>query len=220
MRFSLLNGIKKSDVRVAKFVIYAHSCPGGVYVGMSSDPVKRWSEHTADASNANSPYFNDSLKKAIRAYKQNFQHYVIGLANLEKSARQKEASAIRFYGKNLNDRLEIEPESRDYGFRPIDSQIGNIEFLQAKSSSTSNSARQDSDRVLVVGEIYEEFGRKRVRTIAGQAFPAGLNIECSREERARFKPGDLVKIKVAMSEKADGTKYLTAAKTSPLLPAK
>lgn len=130
MRFSLLNGIQSSDARKAKFIIYAHACPSGVYVGMSSDPVKRWSEHTADASNKHSPYFNDPFKKAIRAHKQNFKHFVVAFSDYEKAARQKEAAAIRFYSRKLNVRLEADAESRDYGFRALDTQIGNSEFLQ------------------------------------------------------------------------------------------
>lgn len=75
-----------------------------------------------------------------------------------------------------------------------------------------------SQRIPVVGEIYVEFGRKRVRSISGQPFPAGLNIECDRKERIKFNPGDRVRIKVSMSEKANGTQYLTAAKTAKLVP--
>ena len=217
LRFLLINNISLDDIKKNSFVIYAHSCPDGVYVGVASDPVGRWQQHFADAFNENSPYYNDEFKEAIRKYTNNFEHYIVAVANFENAAKKKEAAAIRFYSRNLNMREEADPGERDYGFQSIASQIGKGEILNKKGKTGSEYSRSDSDRQTVIGEIYFSAGRNRLRSIEGNPFPAGLNIECGREERKRFKPGDKVRVKVAISEKANGTKYLTAAKTARLI---
>jgi hypothetical protein len=56
MRFEILNRISEADVIRAHYLIYAHKCIQGVYIGFASDPVKRWQEHFADAQNPHSVY--------------------------------------------------------------------------------------------------------------------------------------------------------------------
>lgn len=216
LRFELVNGISEKDVKDNQYVIYAHLCKEGIYVGMTQDPVKRWQEHVSDSLNQDSHNFDDKFREAIRRCGQNkFKHYILAVANFEKSAKNKEASAIKFYGKNLNMKIETESNSRDYGFRPLVSQIGVNIILKKKSREGAFYSRGDNSRKTITAEIYIEGGRKRLRSISGQVFPAGLNIECSRDERAKFNVGDKVRVNVALSEKK-GKQYLVAGKTSML----
>ena len=217
IRFTLINGVKTEDVKNSKFLIYAHVCPSGTYIGVTNDPVKRWQEHCSDAFNKNSHNYDDQFRMEIRKYKSNFNHYIIATANFEKTSRNKEASAIKFYEPELNMKKETETEKQNYYYKKIEGQIGIKYFLEKKGRSGTNYSREDKERVTVTGEIYTEFGRKRLRTVNGQKFPAGMNIECSRSERSRFDNGDRVRINVAESKKANGTKYLVSAKTAKLI---
>ncbi len=216
VRFKLINHLSVDIVKSSKYLIYAHKCSEGVYVGVATDPVKRWQEHISDANNEFSHNYNDSFRKAIRKCGNNFIHYIIAVANTENIAKDKEAMAIKYYAANLNDKTEVPKTHRDFDFSPLEKQIGiNIDLEKKKSEGTTVS-REDSQRQTVIGEIYIGEGRKRVRTIAGQPFPVGMNIECSRSERERFEVGNKVRVNVALSEKS-GTKYLVAAKTSKLV---
>ena len=218
IRFELVNGISEKDVKSNEHIIYAHLCSKGIYVGLTTDPVKRWQEHVSDAFNEGSHNYDDKFREAIRHCGQNkFKHYIVAVANFEKSAKNKEASAIKFYGKHLNTKNETENGDRDYGFRPLKNQIGTTLILKKKSREGTFYSRSDSSRKTITAEIYFESGRKRLRSISGQPFSAGLNIECSRSERAKFATGDLVRVNVALSEK-NGKEYLVAGKTSPLTP--
>lgn len=217
MYFTAINRVTVDDIKNSNFLIYAHVCSDGIYIGMSIDPVKRWQEHCSDALNKSSHNYDDKLRIAIRRHEKNFKHYIIGTAKFEKSARNKEAFAIRFYNANLNMKLETIKSASDYYFRPIEGQIGENIRLAKKGRTGTHLSRADSDRETVIGEIYTEYGRKRLRVIEGQKFPSGMNIECSRSERSRFNNGDTVRVNVALSEKSNGTKYLVAAKTSKLI---
>lgn len=217
LRFLLVNGLNEEDVSQAPFVIYMHTCDSGRYIGFSNDPVKRWQEHYSDAFNEHSHNTDDKFRDAIRKHKNQFKHYIVAVAAFEASARKKEAVAIDFYNGNLNSRSEKILEFRDYGFRKTEGQLEKALILSKKPSNRTSSERSDSDRKTIVAEIFLDGGRKRLRSTAGQAFPEGLSIECSREERNRFHVGDKVKVNVALSEKSNGTKYLTAAKTSILV---
>ena len=86
-------------------------------------------------------------------------------------------------------------------------------FLDKKGTTGSWISQSDADRTLIVAEIVEEGGRKRVRCTHNQPFKAGLRVECDKEDRKRFNVGDKVHIKVALSKNGD---YLVAAKTSLL----
>ena len=220
LRFKAINNLSLEEINNSNYVIYSHVCSEGVYVGMSSDPVKRWQEHLSDAFNKDSQYYDDKFRVAIRTCGSAFTHYIVAVAALEKAARNKEAAAIEFYGDRLNMREERNYSDQDYGFRPIDNQISLDVVLEKKRSKGTSSGRDDSDRKTIIGEIYTQYGRKRLRSIDGQAFPAGMNIECPRDERARFNNGDKVRVNVAMSEKPNGTKYLVSAKTAKLVLAK
>lgn len=216
IRFKLINNITLNEVKKSAYVIYAHSCSEGVYVGMSSDPVKRWQEHYSDAFNKDSHHYNGKFRAAIRKCGSNFTHYIVAIANSENDARNKEAAAIEYYGDQLNMIVEINHGDLDYGFNSISNQIGQIVVLDKKESRGVFYSRDDSQRITVTGEIYFQEGRKRLRTITGQAFPSGMNIECPRDERARFNIGDKVRVNVALSTKR-GTKYLVSAKTAKLV---
>jgi hypothetical protein len=216
LRFTLINNLAEDEVKKSNYVVYALECPEGVYVGMSSDPVKRWQEHCADAFNKDSLHYNDELKAAIRKCGNTFAHYIVAVASTEAAARSKEAAAIEYYGNRLNMIVETIRSGRDYGFSPIGKQIGRTVFLEKKGTTGAWHPRNDSQRKTVIAEIYMSGGKKRLRTINGQPFRAGLNIECSESERAKFNVGDKVRVNVAMSEKR-GTEYLVAAKTASLV---
>ena len=220
IKFTLVNGISEREINDNKYAIYAHSCREGVYVGMTDDPVKRWQEHLSDSSNKNSPYYNDPFRAAIRKCRPSqFTHYIVAVANFEKSASDKEASAINFYGVNLNVKPESITDERDYGFRPLDNQIGKNMMVEKKSREGAFFSRKDSARKTITAEICWERGRKRLKCCKGQPFRAGLMVECSRVEREGFNIGDKVRVNVALSEKG-GKEYLVAAKTAKLVPAK
>ncbi|WP_374972340.1 GIY-YIG nuclease family protein [Spongiibacter marinus] len=214
VRFELVNGLTEREVKSAAYFIYAHKCTAGTYVGMSQDPVKRWQEHVSDAFNSHSHNADDKFREAIRGFRDTFKHYILAIATFEKAARNKEAAAIEFYSENLNMKAEA-VSHRDYGFKSIDSQISLPIVLEKKGKSGTSFSRQDSERIAVVAEVFEEFGRKRLKCIGGQPFEKGLLIECSREERAKLQVGDRVKVKVQISEKR-GKKYLVAARSATL----
>jgi len=217
LRFILINNLSPNDVKNAKYVIYAHVCSYGRYVGLSNDPVKRWQEHYNDAHNQNSHHSKDEFKEAIRKCKNRFTHYILAIADFETAARRKEAAAIQFYDGNLNTRPELDGIHDSYHFSPIGKQLGQAITLKKKSSTQERFSRSDSDRQSVIGQICIEGNRKRLRVIKGQPFPEGMYISCAADERNRFNSGDRVRIKVAESKKANGTKYLTAAMTSKLV---
>lgn len=217
IRFTVINNISLDEVKNSNYVIYAHVCSEGVYVGMSVDPVKRWQEHYSDAFNKYSHNHDDKFKEAIRKCGDKFAHYIVAVANSESLARKKEIAAISFYGDRLNIKLESNEIPHDYIFNSIGKQMGISLILEKKGSEGAFYSRTDSQRVTVIGEIYAYEGRKRLKTIEGQAFPAGMNIECPRDERSRFNVGDKVRVNVAMSQKSSGTKYLVAAKTAKLV---
>lgn len=220
IRFELANGISGRDLENAKFLIYAHVCFLGVYVGRAEDPVKRWQIHVQDSQNENSPYHLDPFKDAIRRCgHESFKHYIVAVAKFEKAAKSKEAAAIAYYGKNLNKRAEALGEDRDFGFRPLEGQLTTSIVISKKSREGTTYGRQDGDRKTIEAEIYSEYGRKRVRSLENPHFPAGLNIECSRSSREQFNFGDVVRVNVALSEK-DGRRYLVAAKTATFIPVK
>jgi predicted GIY-YIG superfamily endonuclease len=44
LRFIIINNLTEDAVKKSDYVVYALACSEGVYVGMSSDPVKRRQE--------------------------------------------------------------------------------------------------------------------------------------------------------------------------------
>lgn len=219
IRFELLNALDEREVASARFVVYGHQCLKGLYIGWSSDPVKRWQEHCEAARTPTSPYYDDRFRAAIRGFPQGFKHYILAVASTEVAATRKEAAAIDYYQPTLNERPEYIDTALDCGLRPIVGQIARVAFLESRRSRREVNHHTDRDRKAVIGEIFFDNGRKRVRAIAGQAFPAGLKIECPRSERERFGLGQLVRVKVALAYK-DGTAYLVAGKNAVLQPVK
>jgi|GEM_PF-900525 len=215
IRFLLVNGVSEQEAKAANYFIYAHVCHAGMYIGMSNDPVKRWQEHYSNAFNTGYRDYDDDFRKAIRGWKQNFKHYILATANFETRARKLEASAIHFYPCNLNMRNEIESERIDYNFRSLESQVVLPYILEKRGGSAQKNRMTDRDRVAVVGVVYKEFGRKRLKVIAGQAFPEGMNISCDKTELENFNYGDHVRIKVSETSRS-GTKFLKAANTASL----
>jgi predicted GIY-YIG superfamily endonuclease len=216
VRFLLLNGLTKESVNKAKYYIYAHKCISGTYVGMTTDPVKRLQQHFKEAFNDGSNYFNDEFKIAIRKNRWDFKHYIVAIANTEEIAKSKEASAIGFYSDKLNMRIEKTHIGRDYKFEEINEISGRAMMLEKKTTKKPQNTKSDSDRKTVIGEIYMEQGRKRVRTIEGQHYPKGMNIGCPRDDRARFNIGDKVRVNVSLSKKGN-KEFLRAANTTKLI---
>ena len=221
LRFELRNGVTEKEAIESEHIIYAHACSMGTYVGRSKDPVSRWQIHLRDAFDELSPYYNDPIKEAIRKCGNDlFTHYIVAVASFEKAAANKEAAAIEAYSDRLNARSEYQSEVRDYGFRPLEKQIGQSVVLKPKARKGQVFARTDKERRSITAEVYLFSGRKRLRSLENPFFPSGLNIECDRSEREKFDAGDRVRVKVALSTKPNGTQYLTTGKGSPILPAK
>ena len=217
LSFELLNKINADIVKNSKYIIYAHACPKGVYVGIATDPVERWQQHLNNAFNESSQYCNEKFKDAILAFGNNFNHYIVAVSDFEKSAKNKEAAAIAFYSKQLNMRREINSGGRNYNFQPIGSHITQKIMLGKRDRRVSVS-RSGCERKTVIAVICFESGRKRLRTISGQVFPQGLYIQCPKDERERFDVGDKVRVNVAMSENSKkGRNYLIAASTTRLV---
>jgi predicted GIY-YIG superfamily endonuclease len=216
IRFKLINNIKLEAVKKSEYVIYAHHCSEGTYIGRTDDPVRRLQEHYADAFNINIHHYNEEFKVAIRKCGTVMEHYIVALATSEEIAKKKEAAAILFYSDRLNVIVDSKGDDRDYGFRTIDSQIPLPEFLEKKGRAGTTHSRGDDKRKTVTAEIYMEGSQKRLRTIEGQVFRAGLNIQCDTSETAKFSPGDKVRINVALSDRK-GTEYLVAAKAATLV---
>jgi hypothetical protein len=185
MRFEAINGVTENEVKTSQFFIYAHKCSKGIYVGMAEDPVRRWQEHVQDANNKHSHHYDEKFKIAIRQCGTAFQHYILDIAKFEKAARRKEAAAIEYYEANLNIKDEKVTGDHVYRFRPIDDQISVPVFLDKKGTTGSWVSQSDADRTLIVAEIVEEGGRKRVRCTHNQPFKAGLRVECDKEDTFR-----------------------------------
>ena len=145
IKFHLLNNLSLDEVKNSNYVVYAHSCPSGLYVGFTKDPVHRWHEHYDDAFNKHSPYYNAKLKAAIRKYSSTFEHYIIAVSKFENQAKNKEAAAIIFYSSNLNMKKEVGSGERDYRFVAIDKQHGIKELLSKKSRAGGKFHQSDSD---------------------------------------------------------------------------
>lgn len=215
IRFLLVNGLTELDVKKAEYVIYAHICNAGMYIGSSKDPVKRWQEHFSNAFNENYRDYDDDFRIAIRSWKHSFKHYILAVAKSEKSAKNQEASAIKFYPSNLNMKNESINSDRDYGFRIIENQIAAPIILSKKTNKKQGDTRTDKDRVTVVGVVYKDQGRKRLKTVNGQPFEEGMNISCSKKALAEFEYGCKVKIKVSKMAR-EGTDFLKAANTASI----
>ena len=95
IRFEAANGISEKDITEAEFVVYAHECLSGIYIGMARDPVLRWQQHVQDAMNENAQNSDDLFREAIKRNKTNFKHYILATAKYERAARRKEAEAIQ-----------------------------------------------------------------------------------------------------------------------------
>lgn len=212
LRFELLNGLCESDIKNAKFVVYAHKCEAGLYVGMTNDPVRRWMQHCQEAENRFGKYQDDPFKHAIRQWRTQFKHYILAVTNFEKVASSMEAAAIVFYVPKLNVRREVLIEMKEYGFKPIEGQIARPVILKKKAGS-SGSVRVPGSLKTIVAQVVFDQGRKRLVCTSGQPFPAGLLVRCSKEERERFNVGDVVKVSVGLSE--DG-RFLVAPITARL----
>ena len=39
IRFEAINGLSENEVKTSEFVVYAHKCSKGIYVGMAGDPL-------------------------------------------------------------------------------------------------------------------------------------------------------------------------------------
>jgi predicted GIY-YIG superfamily endonuclease len=215
IRFQLANGLNEAEVKSAKFYIYAHECKSGMYIGVTNDPVKRWQEHFSNAFNEGYRDYDDDFRVAIRGWKHSFEHYILAIANFEKASKKKEAEAIRFYSPNLNMRNEISEGNNDYGYRPLKDQILSALILEKKSSNRQSDAISDKDRVSVVGLVYKDQGRKRLKPIDNQAFPEGMNISCCKKELDNFGFESKVRIKVSQTER-EGKKFLKAANSASI----
>lgn len=210
LRVKLLNGISEEMLRKSAYIIYAHECPAGVYVGQATDVVERYRQHVGDANNENSLEYGSPFKKAIRLYQSNIKHYVLAVDQFPKAALDKEAAAIQFYGRNLNTKAEPRSKNCDYGFKPIDGQIGKLVMLEIKKRKRTGG-RADSGRFTVTAEICMNRGRKRLRTVGNQEnVPVGIYIECNRAARDEHEVGDRVKLNVGWSNQ-NGKPYLTAS---------
>jgi len=168
IRFLLLNNLTEPEVKRAEYVVYAHKCKEGIYVGKSNDPVKRWHEHYSNAFNKDYRNYDDKFRKAIRCWKHSFEHYILATAKFEKPAEKKEAFCISFYNAKLNMKNESMDISRDYGFKAIEEQIAKPCVLEKRKNRNQGFARVESDRVSVTGLVYKNQGRKRLKTIKDQ----------------------------------------------------
>lgn len=213
---TLINGVTEHQAKTSPFVVYLHKSVGGDYVGMSACMVKRWAEHCEAASSTDHRDHDQAFKRALNNFL--FGHYIVGAAKTEKQARDMEAAAIEFYKPQWNSRPEFRSCSNDYQFAPICPTRGTKITLERKAKRKEVNARVDNDRTEVVGEVFTDQGRKRVRVIADQPFEKGLLIECSRSEREKFAPGTHVKVKVSLAHKR-GKDYLVAPRTAVLIKA-
>ena len=213
--FHLVNGVSEQDISNNKFKIYAHVCKKGMYVGRSHDPVKRWQEHWSDAFNKYCENYTDRFRVAIREYQNSFKHYILAVANFENAAKRKEAEAIRFYKASLNVRPEPSLDKGGFGYKALGVQISKQVVLDKNKLSGAWYSRTDEHRKLAIARVYTERSRKRLISVKNENFDSGMKVECPRDEREKFKDGDLVEVYAAISEQG-GTKYLVSAKSAVL----
>jgi len=88
--------------------------------------------------------------------------------------------------------------------------------LEKKSRARQSNAISDKDRLFVVGLVYKNQGRKRLKIVSDQPFPEGMKISCSKDELDSFEYGSKVRIKVAEVSR-EGTKFLKAANTASIV---
>ncbi len=213
IRFLLVNGLTEDDLKNAKYYIYAHICRSGMYIGVSKDPVKRWQEHFSNAFNEGYRDHDDDFRVAIRGWNHSFKHYILAVDSKEESAKKKEASAINFYPCNLNMKNELDDPKVKSIFRVIENQIPVPIILSKKKNKKQGDSKSDKDRINVVGIVYKEFGRKRLKTIDEQPFKKGMKISCSKKELDKFEFGSKVTIKVSKMNR-EGSDFLKAANTA------
>ena len=75
--------------------VYKHTFPDGkIYIGVSTNPLKRW-------SNGHGYYFNEELDKAIKEVGwENIKHEILFDRLSKEEAEQKEIELIAFYKSN------------------------------------------------------------------------------------------------------------------------
>ncbi|TCV22335.1 hypothetical protein [Vibrio crassostreae] len=176
-----------------------------IYIGRSSDVVRRWFEHCDAAYNINHGDYNSEFKKTIRKYGENsFIHDILYVAKSLEEAKAAEANAIQFYQANLNTKNELIRSGLEFNYREIKNDHTTIVFRKEK-----NSPWDIKDREPVIAEAFFERGRIRLRSVKGQKFGPGLRVECSRESRKSLNSGEKIIINVKLVTKLDGSQYLS-----------
>ncbi|MGK0271349.1 MAG: hypothetical protein ACI88H_002007 [Cocleimonas sp.] len=214
LKFKLANDVTEHEANNATYVVYAHRAKTGLYVGVTKDVILRWRGHTQTAFKEDHKDYSRPFALAIR--KNQFDHIILGTAKTLEIAEDMEAAAIDFYNPNYNARAQLRKFNTNYGFKLLDSQIMLSTIIKQPSRAGSDYSRCDRDRITITAEVYGTNSRKRLRPAVGEIFDSSLSIECSRSERDKLAIGDLVKIKVALTTKTNGSKHLVAAKTAAL----
>lgn len=213
MEFKIYNLPAHENVAEYPYKVYAHVAGSDMYIGYSSDPVKRWEEHLRDAYDRTSPSYGEVFKRAIRKYKRRFDHLILAVAKTEAEARQKEGGAVQFYRPSLNLGATSLLCGKASDFGDLKEQSPRIVVLQKNPIYGTWRARTDGQRLPAIAKVVYEDRRNRLRTIKNEHFEAGLMIECSRAERKALREGDIVCIDAALSYRG-GAKYLAAKKTA------
>ena len=95
----ILEAIKEKIERrwffLNNYNVYKHTFPDGkIYIGVSTNPLKRW-------SNGHGYYFNEELDKAIKEVGwENIKHEILFDRLSKEEAEQKEIELISFYNSN------------------------------------------------------------------------------------------------------------------------
>lgn len=214
IRFYLANGLTPESVKNANYVIYAHKCLRGLYIGYTEDPVRRWKEHERSALQKDDRNYKNAFKEAIRAFPQGFKHYILATASNETCAKKKESSAIKFYKPELNTKADYIASERDYDFRELESGILLSCVFKQKRKVQENNSRSDRDRVTVDAIVYKQGDRKRLKTIRAEPFKRVMNIACNKSALDNVEAGTVVQVKVSETAERAQKGYLRAANST------
>lgn len=216
VRFYLANSLTLDVVTNAKYVVYGHECPAGLYIGFTADPARRWQEHVRSASEKTDRNYNNNFKSAIRRYLEGFKHFILAVASTEKAAQLREAAAIQFYKPKLNTREPSASREYSYPFSALSSSIVSSCVMKPKTKKTELNVKSDSDRVTVEVIVFTEGDKKRLKTLKAAPFERVMNISCHKASLDEFPDGTVVKLKVAPAGGPKRGTYLKAAHTASI----
>lgn len=189
MNFSLTNGLSGSTVSSAPYVIYAHRCLKGVYVGYSKDPAGRWSAHKQQAKDGQR---DDKFKQTIlKGFL--FKHFILAVAKTEDEALAIEAACIHRYGSgDMNTAITRPDMTLVKKLEDINFRDGEYMPVSLKRRFNRSGSAMKNKKKALAKVIRRANGDVSFRSEANENFGAGMKVSCGKAYRKQFNDGDVV----------------------------